>query len=131
MQNLHCRFVLYRNGQIYSGYFAKFCGLLRIYELYCSSFAQNASSCVQKNEGASLRILDLTAGCTWIYIAYFWRCFFCLGIKDDSLLSFCYQSWFVKTSLGAPEWIFSKQVLSPSSDILRRPQKFEKISRFA
>ena len=31
--NLHRRFVLCCNGQIYGGYFAKFCGLLRIYEL--------------------------------------------------------------------------------------------------
>ena len=34
MQNLHRRFVLCSNGQIYGGDFAKFCGLLRIYELY-------------------------------------------------------------------------------------------------
>ena len=33
MQNLHCRFVLCSNGQIYGGDFAKICGLLRIYEL--------------------------------------------------------------------------------------------------
>ena len=32
--NLHCRFDRYYLGQIYAGYFAKFCGLLRIYELY-------------------------------------------------------------------------------------------------
>ncbi len=32
--NLHHRFVLCSNGQIYGGHFAKFCGLLRIYELY-------------------------------------------------------------------------------------------------
>ena len=31
--NLHRRFVLCSNGQIYSGDFANFCGLLRIYEL--------------------------------------------------------------------------------------------------
>ena len=34
MQNLHRRFVLCSKGQIYGGDFAKFCGLLRIYELY-------------------------------------------------------------------------------------------------
>ena len=34
LQNLHRRFVLCSNGQIYGGDFAKFCGLLRIYELY-------------------------------------------------------------------------------------------------
>ena len=34
MRNLYCRFVLWSNGQIYGGDFAKFCGLLRIYELY-------------------------------------------------------------------------------------------------
>ena len=34
LRNLHRRFVLYSNGQIYGGDFTKFCGLLRIYELY-------------------------------------------------------------------------------------------------
>ena len=34
LQNLHRRFVLYSNGQIYGGDFAKLCSLLRIYELY-------------------------------------------------------------------------------------------------
>ena len=34
LRNIHLRFVLSSNGQIYSGDFAKFCGLLRIYELY-------------------------------------------------------------------------------------------------
>ena len=34
MQNLHGRFDWYYIGQIYGGDFAKFCGLLRIYELY-------------------------------------------------------------------------------------------------
>ena len=33
LQNLHCRFVLCSANQIYSGYFAKFWDLLRIYEL--------------------------------------------------------------------------------------------------
>ena len=33
-QNLHHRFDSYYIGQIYSGDFPKFCGLLRIYELY-------------------------------------------------------------------------------------------------
>ena len=32
--NLHCRFVLCSNNQIYGGNFAKHCGLLRIYKLY-------------------------------------------------------------------------------------------------
>ena len=32
-KNLHRRFVLYSNGQIYGGDFGKFYGLLRIYEL--------------------------------------------------------------------------------------------------
>ena len=32
--NLHGRFVLFSASQIYGGDFAKFCGLLRIYELY-------------------------------------------------------------------------------------------------
>ena len=34
LQNLHLRFALCRASQIYGGDFAKFCGLLRIYELY-------------------------------------------------------------------------------------------------
>ena len=34
LRNLHLRFVLCSNGQIYGGDFAKFCGLLRIYEVY-------------------------------------------------------------------------------------------------
>ena len=39
MQNLHRRFVLCSNGQIYGGDFAKLCGLLRIYELYITDGA--------------------------------------------------------------------------------------------
>ena len=36
LQNLHCRFVLCCASQIYTGDFAKFCGLLRIYEpIHC------------------------------------------------------------------------------------------------
>ena len=34
LRNLHRRFVLCSNGQIYGGDFSKFCFLLRIYELY-------------------------------------------------------------------------------------------------
>ena len=34
LRNLHRRFDCYYIGQIYGGDFAKFCGLLRIYELY-------------------------------------------------------------------------------------------------
>ena len=34
LHNLYCRFDWHYIGQIYSGDFAKFCGLLRIYELY-------------------------------------------------------------------------------------------------
>ena len=34
LRNYHYRFVLCSNGQIYVGDFAKFCGLLRIYEFY-------------------------------------------------------------------------------------------------
>ena len=35
LRNLHRRFVLCSASQIYGGDFAKFCGLLRIYELLC------------------------------------------------------------------------------------------------
>ena len=34
LQNHHLRFVLCSNGQIFGGDFIKFCGLLRIFELY-------------------------------------------------------------------------------------------------
>ena len=34
MRNLHCRCVLWSNGQIYGGDFAKLCGLFRIYEFW-------------------------------------------------------------------------------------------------
>ena len=37
LRNHHLRFVLCSNGQIYDGDFAKFCDLLRIYELYSCS----------------------------------------------------------------------------------------------
>ena len=44
MQNLHRRFDWHYIGQIYGGDFAKFCGLLRIYELYwlpcCKDFVK-------------------------------------------------------------------------------------------
>ena len=35
LRNLHRRFDWHYIGQIYGGDFVKFCGLLRIYELYC------------------------------------------------------------------------------------------------
>ena len=38
LKNLHRRFVKCSNGQIYSGDFTKFWGLLRIYELYLTNF---------------------------------------------------------------------------------------------
>ena len=41
LRNLHRRFDHYYIGQIYSGDFAKFCGLLRIYELYIVFWADN------------------------------------------------------------------------------------------
>ena len=34
LQNLHCRFDWHYVGQIYGGDIVRFCGLLRIYELY-------------------------------------------------------------------------------------------------
>ena len=34
LRNVHCNFVQYSNGQIYSGDFSKFFGFLRIHELY-------------------------------------------------------------------------------------------------
>ena len=41
LQSLHRRFVLCGASQIYGGDFAKFCGLLRIYELYISGHFRN------------------------------------------------------------------------------------------
>ena len=38
LRNLHQRFLLCRNGQIYDGDFTKFCGLLRMYELYKTTY---------------------------------------------------------------------------------------------
>ena len=38
LQNLHSRFDWQYIGQIYGGDFAKFCGLLRIYELYPKAY---------------------------------------------------------------------------------------------
>ena len=38
LRNLHRRFDCYYIGQIYGGDFAKFCGLLRIYELYVQTY---------------------------------------------------------------------------------------------
>ena len=43
LRNLHRRFVLRSNGQTYDGNCAKFCGLLRIYEL-----CQNSNSTSQR-----------------------------------------------------------------------------------
>ena len=40
LRNLHRRFDRYYIGQIYGGGFAKFCGLIRIYELYISDLTQ-------------------------------------------------------------------------------------------
>ena len=45
MWNLHCRFDRYYIGQIYGGDFTKFCGLLRIYELYQTNIFLSASFC--------------------------------------------------------------------------------------
>ena len=45
MQNLYCRFDRYYIRQIYGGDFAKFCGLLRIYELYqCKNYTSQNDS---------------------------------------------------------------------------------------
>ena len=53
MQNLHCNFVLCSNGEIYGGDFAKFCGLLRIYELYkerqyCEAISSGKGHCIDR-----------------------------------------------------------------------------------
>ena len=53
LQNLHCSFHRYYIGQIYGGDFSKFCGLLRIYELYPSSITVHIKKMPHKN--ASLK----------------------------------------------------------------------------
>ena len=40
LRNLHLLFDWHYIGQMIGGYFAKFCGLLRIYELYPNYFAK-------------------------------------------------------------------------------------------
>ena len=44
MRNLHQLFVLCTTSQIIGGDFSKFCGLLRIYELYCGCTAEMSES---------------------------------------------------------------------------------------
>ena len=59
MRNLHRRFVLCTNGQIYGGDFAKFCGLLRIYELYQNTKAFFTDSIFSEGFGVDkVRELD-------------------------------------------------------------------------
>ena len=112
LQNLHHRFVLCSNGQIYGGDFAKFCGLLRIYELY-KLFSRHSwyiaiahihffwSACKARNFNPISRVEIAWLVCWWcdgwrsqysarlvskIYIKYK------LEIKT-SCLSFCSRIW--------------------------------------
>ena len=53
MRNVHHRFDHYYIGQIYGGDFAKFCGLLRIYELYkerqyCEAISSGKGHCIDR-----------------------------------------------------------------------------------
>ena len=52
LRNLHRRFVLCSNSQIYGGDFAKFCGLLRIYELYTIPMVLNSSLILPRHQTA-------------------------------------------------------------------------------
>ena len=72
MRNL----LLYSNGQIYSGDFSKFCGLLRIYELYLSFCTACINLIFQE----------------YVVICAFWKSFtfrmFCKQISNYEHLSF-------------------------------------------
>ena len=48
MQNLHRIFDRYYIGQIFGGDFAKFCGLLRMYELYQKVYVNGLLVALQK-----------------------------------------------------------------------------------
>ena len=48
MQNLHHIFDRYYIGQIFGGDFAKFCGLLRMYELYQKVYVNGLLVALQK-----------------------------------------------------------------------------------
>ena len=61
LRNLHRRFVLCSNGQIYGGDFAKFCGLLRIYELYiCNILTKYTFTIKVVPEGWAVTVSRLT-----------------------------------------------------------------------
>ena len=58
LRNLHRRFDLHYIGQIYGGDFAKFCGLLRIYELYkifISYFSEAESPQLQRKSSLTIQ----------------------------------------------------------------------------
>ena len=74
------RFVLCSASQINSGYFAKFCGLLRIYELYFFWFSSN------HNLSFTLNFLDffqIIGAKEWIKLLPFW-----MGLKIFSRRTF-------------------------------------------
>ena len=54
LRNLHCRFGWHYIGQIYGGDFSKFCGLLRIYELYLLQSISMAIQCLHHQNSSNL-----------------------------------------------------------------------------
>ena len=56
LRNLHRRFDRYYMGQIYGGYFSKFCGLLRIYELY--GICESSLNLTTKLSNLQVSLLD-------------------------------------------------------------------------
>ena len=59
LRNLHSRFVLCSDSRIYGGDFAKFCGLLRIYEPNISDFLRNHSLLKMKTPDMPLKLNDI------------------------------------------------------------------------
>ena len=62
LRNLHRRFVLCGASQIYGGDFAKFCNLLRIYELYQAQV---------KNSGRTKSIIANKGESNWMVVQAF------------------------------------------------------------
>ena len=93
MRNLHRRFVLCSASQIYGRNFAKFCGLLRIYELYRSS--RRSMSIVTMKSKLNLLKFDsdvsqLGRACSWISIFLFPI----LRPPCDATLALCTANYF-------------------------------------
>ena len=120
MRNLHRRFVLCSDSQIYSGDFAKFCGLLRIYELYLGFLLathlsnQNYHICFRRASGKcglcfvpsititiaanNVAASQVKPNFTYVwFISYSkcsnWRQISKLSLNFGCLFTFCYSAW--------------------------------------